>query len=62
MVPVLAILRHEEGVRLNPDPLVALYQNWGNAAQNGCCSGRLMIWAHDLPTCCAMPTKGRISR
>lgn len=29
MVPVLAILRHEEGVRLNPDPLVALYSELG---------------------------------
>ncbi|MCY1128128.1 hypothetical protein OU426_14785 [Frigidibacter sp. RF13] len=28
-MPVLAILRHEEGVRLDPDPLVALFAELG---------------------------------
>lgn len=28
-MPVLAVLRHEEGIRLNPDPLVALYAELG---------------------------------
>lgn len=28
---VLAVLRHEEGVRLNPDPLVALYSELGES-------------------------------
>lgn len=28
-MPVLAILRHEEGVRLDPDPLAALYAELG---------------------------------
>lgn len=30
-VSVLAILRHEEGVRLDPDPLVALYSALGES-------------------------------
>lgn len=30
-MPVLAILRHEEGVRLNPVPLVALYSELGQS-------------------------------
>ncbi len=30
-MPVLAILRHEEGIRLNPDPLVALYSELGES-------------------------------
>jgi hypothetical protein len=30
-VPVLAVLRHEEGVRLDPDPLVALYSELGES-------------------------------
>ncbi len=28
-MPVLAILRHEEGIRLDPDPLTALYAELG---------------------------------
>lgn len=31
-VPFLAVLRHEEGIRLNPDPLVALYSDLGEGA------------------------------
>ena len=31
MVSLLAVLRHEEGVRLNPDPLVALYSELGES-------------------------------
>ncbi len=30
-MPVLAVLRHEEGVRLDPDPLVALYSDLGQS-------------------------------
>ncbi len=30
-MPVLAVLRHEEGIRLNPDPLVALYAELGES-------------------------------
>jgi hypothetical protein len=37
-VPVLAVLRHEEGIRLNPDPLVALYAELGeNGAERVIC-------------------------
>lgn len=31
-MPLLAILRHEEGVRLDPDPLVALFSEMGERA------------------------------
>lgn len=35
---VLAVLRHEEGVRLDPDPLVALYSELGeNGAERVIC-------------------------
>ena len=30
-MPFLAVLRHEEGVRLDPDPLVALYSELGES-------------------------------
>lgn len=37
-MPVLAVLRHEEGIRLNPDPLVALYAELGeNGAERVIC-------------------------
>lgn len=38
MVPVLAVLCHNEGVRLDPDPLVALYSDLGsNRAEQVVC-------------------------
>ena len=46
-VPTLAILRHEEGVRLNPVPLLALYSDLGaRGAEKVLCRAMEELAAH----------------